>query len=121
MNFPIIAVPVVLLALLGTAHADDWQVCRLEVTIIETVKTPYPALKGQVKSVTPKPADTECPQRGETIQFKPESPDWQREVPRKKWPKPGQLVKMRYQYLDGTCMGDGNDHPCRIKHYPMGW
>lgn len=103
------------------AYAGNWEVCRMEVEIIETVKQPYPGLKGRVESVKAQSASAQCPQHGEVIAFEPESADYQSMIPRKHWPKPGQRVWMRYQYLDGWCKRDGNDGPCRIEHYPMGW
>lgn len=102
-------------------QAANWQVCRMEVEITETVTQPYPGLKGQVESVKPQAASTECPIRGEVIAFAPESADYQSMIPRKHWPRPGQRVWMRYQYLDGECKNDGHPKPCRIQHYPMGW
>lgn len=102
-------------------HAANWQVCRMEVEIIKTMTQPYPGLKGRVQSVTTQAASTECPIRGEVIDFAPESADYQSMIPRTHWPKPGQRVRMRYQYLDGLCKNDGNSTPCRIRHYPVGW
>ncbi|MEE9099682.1 MULTISPECIES: hypothetical protein [Pseudomonas] len=107
--------------LANAAQAGSWQVCRLEVEITETVKQPYPGLKGRVESVKARPAEAQCPDKGAVIAFEPESADWQSMIPRRHWPAPGQRVWMRYQYLDGTCKNDGNERPCRIEHYPMGW
>ncbi|MCJ1886911.1 hypothetical protein LNN38_18775 [Pseudomonas sp. LA21] len=103
------------------AQAANWQVCRMEVEITGTVTQPHPALKGRVESVKAQAASTECPIRGEVIAFAPESADYQSMIARRHWPKPGQRVWMRYQYLDGECKNDGNPKPCRIQHYPMGW
>jgi len=103
------------------AHAANWQICRMEVEITETVTQPYPGLKGRIESVQAQATSAECPIRGEVIAFEPESADYQSMIPRKRWPKPGERVRMRYQYLDGQCKNDGNTKPCRIQHYPMGW
>jgi hypothetical protein len=103
------------------ANAGDWQVCQLEVEIISTLKLPVRGLQGRVESSKPRSAGTECPAKGELIAFEPESADWQSRIPRKHWPASGQRVWMRYQYLDGICKGDGQERPCRIEHYPMGW
>ncbi len=118
----IIAVVGVMASILASStQASSWQVCKLEVEIIARGKQPYPELQGRVASVKADPADAQCPKTGTVITFEPESADWQSMIPRKLWPASGQWVRMRYQYLDGICKGDGNSHPCRIEHYPMDW
>ncbi|WP_256676046.1 hypothetical protein [Pseudomonas sp. SCB32] len=109
------------LFVVSCAHAGNWQICRMEVEITEQVTQPYPGLKGRVESVQAQTSTAECPIRGEVIAFAPESADYQSMIARKHWPRPGERVRMRYQYLDGICKGDGNSRPCRIEHYPMGW
>ncbi|MBB4864355.1 hypothetical protein HNP46_003219 [Pseudomonas nitritireducens] len=118
-----VAVAALLLSLgaAQAANAGDWQVCQLEVEITGTLKQPVRGLQGRVQSAKPRSAGTQCPSQGELIAFEPETADWQSRIPRKHWPAPGQRVWMRYQYLDGWCKRDGNDGPCRIEHYPMGW
>jgi hypothetical protein len=108
-----------LLATSQAAMAAQWQICQMRVEITGVTK-PVPQLQAKVRQVTPKQADAECPQVGDTITFDPETPDYQNNVPRKRWPKIGQTVRMRYQYLDGFCHHEeGQDAPCRIKHYPL--
>jgi hypothetical protein len=68
------------------------------------------------------PAVKDCPAKGATLVFAPETADYQSMIPHKNWPKPGATINMRYQYLDGMCKGDlgpASAHPCRIKHYPV--
>ncbi|MCP1641611.1 hypothetical protein J2T41_001207 [Pseudomonas citronellolis] len=113
--------PVLCLLALPSAQAANWQVCRLEVEISGIRTQPYPGLRARVLQTRAQPANAECPPPGQLIEFEPESPDYQSMVPRKQWPKPGQRIRMRYQYLDGTCKNDGNPKPCRIRHYPLGW
>jgi len=103
------------------AHAGNWQVCRLQATVTRVIKTPYPEIQARIDSVVPLSAEAQCPGKHDVIQFLPETRDYQNTLPRKQWPKAGQQVKLRYQYLDGICKNDGNSAPCRIKHYPMGW
>lgn len=100
-------------------HAATWQICRLELRITEVVKRPYPQLQAQVLKVSPQSATAECPEAGASITFTPETPDYQTTLPRKRWPGKGQSVRVDYRYLDGICKGDGNEHACRIKHYPV--
>lgn len=108
-----------LLAVGGQAQADTWQQCFLDLRIAQVIKQPYPELQAEVLKVTPKPATAECPAVGELITFVPETADYQSPLVRRHWPKKGQPMKIRYQYLDGMCKGDGNDYACRIKHYPV--
>ncbi|ROM87593.1 hypothetical protein BK652_00640 [Pseudomonas brassicacearum] len=105
--------------LCAPAHAGTWQICRLELHIVEVVKKPYPQLEARVARASPASATVECPQQGSTIRFIPETPDYQSTLPRRQWPAKGQSMRVDYRYLDGVCKGDGNQHPCRIKHYPL--
>ncbi|KPA89911.1 MULTISPECIES: hypothetical protein [Pseudomonas] len=101
------------------AHAATWQVCRLDLRVTEVVKQPYPQLQAQVLEASPQSAAVECPEAGTSLTFTPETPDYQSTLPRKRWPGKGQTVRVDYRYLDGMCKGDGNSHPCRIRHYPV--
>ena len=102
-------------------HAATWKICQLEASITRTIVRPHPKLVAQIVRVTPQSADAQCPSLDSTIQFIPESRDYQSTLPRKRWPTSGQHIKLRYQYLDGLCKHDGANEPCRIEHYPMGW
>ena len=99
------------------AYANAWQICEMQVKATQVLKVER-QLRAEVLQVNSK-LGVECPQKGEMIQFTPETVDYQSELARRHWPKVGQKVRMRYQYLDGICKGDGNDYPCTIKHYPM--
>jgi len=96
------------------AHANTWQVCQLTVNI-NHIDQAEQKIEATVINVAHKP-QAECPTQGEIIIFTPESADYQSTLAKKQWPKVGQLVKMRYQYLDGECKDRG---PCRISHYPL--
>ncbi|UZE84294.1 hypothetical protein [Pseudomonas viciae] len=101
------------------AQAATWQICRLELRIVEVLKQPYPQLQAQVLKVSPASTSAECPEAGTTLTFTPETTDYQATLPRRQWPKKGQSVRIDYRYLDGMCKGDGNSYACRIKHYPL--
>lgn len=104
----------ILTSLQPLAQAHTWQVCKLTVKINHIVKTEQ-KIEATVIQVTHK-SQVECPAQGETITFSPESADYQTMLPKKNWPKSGQVVAMRYQYIDGECKDSG---PCRIAHYPL--
>nr|WP_246356587.1 hypothetical protein [Pseudomonas gingeri] len=101
------------------ASAATWQICRMELSITEVVKQPYPQLQARILAVSPKSATTECPEQGTSITFTPETSDYQATLPRKRWPGKGQSVRVDYRYLDGICKGDGQEYACRIRHYPV--
>ncbi|QIB08360.1 hypothetical protein GZ982_27755 [Pseudomonas fluorescens] len=100
-------------------QASTWQICHMELRIVEVLKQPYPQLQAQIVKVTPKSSSVECPVQGSSLTFTPETPDYQATLPRRQWPTKGQSVQVDYRYLDGICKGDGHSHPCRIKHYPV--
>lgn len=105
--------------LCAPVQASTWQICHMELRIVEVLKQPYPQLQAQVMKVTPKSASVECPAQDSLLTFTPETPDYQTTLPRRQWPVKGQSLQVDYRYLDGICKGDGNSHPCRIKHYPV--
>lgn len=100
-------------------QASTWQICQMELRIVEVLKQPYPQLQAQVMKVRPKTSSVECPAQGSLLTFTPETPDYQATLPRRQWPKKGQSVQVDYRYLEGVCKGDGNAYACRIKHYPV--
>ncbi|WLH48645.1 hypothetical protein [Pseudomonas beijingensis] len=100
-------------------QASTWQICQMELRIVEVLKQPYPQLQAQVMKVRPKTSSVECPAQGSLLTFTPETPDYQATLPRRQWPGKGQSVQVDYRYLDGVCKGDGNSYACRIKHYPV--
>jgi len=101
------------------AQASTWQICHMELRIIEVQKRPYPQLQAQVLKASPKSSTVECPTVGTTLSFIPETADYQATLPRRQWPGKGKSVKVDYRYLDGICKGDVKDYACRIKHYPV--
>lgn len=112
-------VPGTLLAMLlaaatAPAMAGQWKVCDLGVKVRDK-QTSSKQLQTRVVG-TQAQGEAECPQPGAALSFRPETPDYQAEVPRRQWPKPGQTVKVRYRYLDGECKDRG---ACRIQHYSL--
>lgn len=101
------------------AQASAWQLCRLELRITHVLTRPTPQLQARVLKVMPGSTTAECPEEGATLTFTPETPDYQAQLPRRRWPSKGQTLHVDYRYLDGICKGDGNDYACRIKHYPV--
>ncbi|WP_313958312.1 hypothetical protein [Pseudomonas citri] len=92
----------------------------MDLRITEVVKKPYPQLKAQLLKVRPASPTVQCPEAGTTITFTPETPDYQATLARRQWPAKGQSLRIDYRYLNGICKGDGNEHACRIEHYPVG-
>lgn len=116
-------VPGTLLTLLlaaatAPALAGQWQNCDLEVQVRDK-QTSSKQLQTRVVGTQARiqaHGEAECPQPGAALSFRPETPDYQAELPRRQWPKPGQTVKVRYRYLDGECKDRG---VCRIQHYSL--
>ncbi|QXZ10101.1 hypothetical protein KUF54_02210 [Comamonas sp. Y33R10-2] len=102
----------VMLAAGGPALAGDWQICDLKVQVLEK-QSGGGQLQALVLAARSK-GQAECPQPGAALSFRPETADYQSELPRRKWPKAGSTVTVRYRYLDGECKSRG---PCRIEHY----
>ncbi|HEY4664788.1 MAG TPA: hypothetical protein VIG85_07370 [Comamonas sp.] len=99
-------------ALAAPAAAAQWQICDYKVRVQDTQPSRQ-ALYVDVLSVQSK-GGAECRQPGTFLAFKPETWDYQSELPRRQWPKPGQTVTVRHRYLDGICKNIG---ACRIQHY----
>ena len=97
------------------AQAADWQICDLKVQVREK-QSGGRALQTRVLEAKAS-GDAACPQPGTALSFRPETADYQSELPRRQWPSPGAAVTERYRYLDGQCKNRG---ACRIEHYsPM--
>lgn len=94
------------------AMASNWEICDLKVEVRDK-QTGRSQLQARVIESRAK-GQAECPQAGTVLSFRPETTDYQSELPRRQWPKPGTTVKVRYRYLDGECKDRG---PCRIEHY----
>lgn len=101
--------------LASSAIAGHWEICDLKVQVRDK-QTHRAQLQTRVMQAQPQ-GQAECPQPGSALSFRPETADYQSELPRRQWPKPGKTVNVRYRYLDGECKDRG---PCRIEHYsPM--
>ena len=101
-----------LCAISAPAMAANWEICDLKVEVRDK-QTVRHALQARVLESLAK-GQAECPQVGTALSFRPETADYQSELPRRQWPKPGTTVKVRYRYLDGICKDRG---ACRIQHY----
>lgn len=97
------------------AQAGNWLVCDFTVAI--TGKDQDNLIGNIIRhSQGNAPA---CQAIGPSLVFQPETADYQHVLPRSRWPKPGQPIHLRYRQLDGYCKGDGNTHPCTIRHYSL--
>lgn len=94
------------------ALAGQWEICELKVAVRERQSGQH-ELQTRVMEARAQ-GQAECPQPGTALSFRPETADYQSELPRRQWPKAGQTVTVRYRYLDGQCKDRG---PCRIAHY----
>lgn len=94
------------------ALAANWEICDLQLQVNRTQPS-RAVLHTQVLKAQPQ-GHAECPQPGESLKFRPETADYQSELPRRLWPQPSQKVMVRYRYLDGFCKERG---ACRIQHY----
>ena len=103
---------VLMLGTASSAWASDWEICDLKVQVRDK-QTNRAELQTRVLEAKPV-GEAECPEAGSALSFRPETEDYQTELPRRQWPKPGKTIKVRYRYLDGECKDRG---PCRIPHY----
>ncbi len=108
--------PLAILLMLAAAPATagEWQICDLSLSIDARNRTDH-TLSATVLKAQGKPG-VECPPVGSSIRFRPESRDYQSELPSRQWPRTGQNFRVRYRYLDGICKDRG---ACRIEHYPV--
>lgn len=81
-------------------QASTWQICHMELRIVEVLKQPYPQLQAQVMTIRPKSASVECPQQGSLLTFTPETPDYQATLPAGNGPGKGS----RYGWTTATWM-----------------
>ena len=110
-----VSIVTLMCAFLPSAHAGSWTICNYT---IETLATNASGIRAEIKKAASNNPDT-CLAVGAVIGFKPETPDYQSELARRKWPKAGQLSQLRYRELDGICKNDGNEKPCTITHYSI--
>lgn len=96
------------------AHAKQWVICDLTVLVTKVQKVEQ-QISGVVRSsIAPKEAD--CPVPEARVTFLPATPDYQGILPTKMWPKPGEVVQVRYRYLIGACK---YVDVCKIEHYSV--
>lgn len=107
-----------LLGLGAPATAGNWEVCKMELEVLKRVTGQTQRIHARVLSVAAQSDTAECPAQGETVDFFPETADYQHPLRLKHWPQVGQTARWRYIYLDGQCKTRG---PCRIRHHPIGW
>ena len=96
----------------ASAMAGSWEICDLKVQIRDK-QSSRAQLQARVIEAQAQ-GQAECPQPGSALSFRPETADYQSELPRRQWPGPGKTVTVRYRYLDGICKDRG---PCRIEHF----
>lgn len=94
------------------ASAANWEICDYRVQVLEHVAHSRTMF---VKVLSAQPLrKAECSPAGTMKGFRPATRDYQGELPRRQWPKPGSTVTVRHRYLDGQCKNIG---ACRIQHY----
>lgn len=98
--------------MVSSAMAGNWEICDLKVQVRDK-QSSRAQLQTRVIEAQAQ-GQAECPQPGSALSFRPETADYQSELPRRQWPKPGKTVTVRYRYLDGICKNRG---PCRIEHF----
>jgi len=104
-----------LCALPSLSLANAWLVCDYNIMIQAVDKA---GLRAVVKEAAPRNPDS-CLRPGAELSFRPETADYQNELPRKRWPQPQQMTKLRYRELSGICKNDGDSKPCTIVHYSI--
>lgn len=111
------AVPCLLfgLSLCMPAMAGNWVVCDARIQVMAHSGG---RLQAEVVQVLPTRGGG-CFQRGDALDFAPETPDYQHMLPRRSWPRPGELATLRYRSLTGLCKGDGVTRPCTIEHHSI--
>ena len=103
-----------LLIMAFPAHATDWVVCDYNVETIRNDRLKHELTVRLLQDRSKRPAG--CPEPSGEMTFVPETADYQKELPRKQWPAPGQRTLLRYRYLDGICK---SNEPCRIQHHSI--
>lgn len=91
-----------------------WVVCDLTVQV-EKVERAAQRVSGRVSAVRAPPG-AQCPAANAPIAFLPETPDYQRVLPSRRWPKVGAVATVRYRYLIGTCK---HADVCKIEHHSV--
>lgn len=97
------------------ARAGNWLVCDFTVKVVDWHQHSISAVVVNASKRNP----DACSAQGAEWTFTPESPNYQRPLPRAKWPQVNRLAHLRYRALAGVCKGDGRDYPCIIRHYSI--
>jgi hypothetical protein len=97
------------------ALAGQWEICDYTVQIESSAPS---GVRATVKETASKNLAL-CEKVGAALSFAPESEDYQSVLPRKRWPKVGTAVNLRYRQLVGFCKNDGDTQPCTVKHYSI--
>lgn len=97
------------------ALAGPWEICDHTIQIESSSPSD---VRATVKEAAPKNREL-CLKVGASLSFVPESEDYQSVLPRKRWPKVGSTVTLRYRQLTGFCKRDGDTQPCTIRHYSV--
>lgn len=105
------AVAWIALAAAAPAMADSWVVCDYDVEGVRIAGSPRELTVRVLRGFPRNGAD--CPAASGDMTFTPETANYQNNLPRAQWPKPGQRALLRYRHLDGICKPD---RPCRIVH-----
>jgi len=108
-------VGLIALAMASPALASNrWTVCDY---VVETVRIDPAGQHLTVKLIRGRSRPQgDCPRVPAELSFRPETADYQSDVPRKRWPAKGARWTLRYRYLDGECKYTG---PCRIQHHSL--
>lgn len=93
---------------------EEWTVCNYKVEAVRIDSTARTLTVRLLQAIGGNPHD--CPAALGDMTFRPETKDYQSELARKQWPRPGQRSLLRFRYLDGNCKYAG---PCRIHHYSV--
>lgn len=104
-----------LCALPTFALADAWLICDYSIAIRALDSAGLRAVVLKAAGRNP----VSCLHPGTELSFRPETADYQNELPRRRWPQPQQTARLRYRELSGFCKNDGNTKPCTIVHYSI--
>lgn len=64
----------------SVAHAAEWSICKLDVLVMNKIRTSYLELQAEILTVYPVSKNAECPLKGEIITYRPEDSDYQSEL-----------------------------------------
>lgn len=109
------------LMLLATfpCQAGQWVVCKYKIMVTAINRSDETLTARVTRSENaPRPG---CPLIGQALTFRPETPDYQSTLPRRKWPAPGRTADLVYRHIDGACYNEGGPpgSHCRIRHFSI--